>query len=104
MAFLRRKAIFAGVLGGQRKWLVWGGFAWVMHWLGRIFGGGEPTARYTQEVSAGERVFVMHEPLSPAGKAKAAKKSAKAVKNQNKAEKKTAKKQAKRAKKQAARS
>lgn len=77
MAFLRRKAIFAGVLGGQRKWLVWGGFAWVFHWLGRILGGGEPTARYTQEVGAGERVFVVHEPLSPAAVKKAEKKAAK---------------------------
>jgi hypothetical protein len=85
MALLRRKAILAGVLGGQRKWLVWGGFAWVFHWLGRIFGGGEPKARYTQEVSAGERVFVIHEPLSAVGVKKAAKKSAKQARKATKA-------------------
>lgn len=77
MAFLRRKAIFAGLLGGQRKWLIWGGFAWVFHWIARIFGGGEPTARYTQEVPAGERVFVVHEPLSALGVKKSKKKRAK---------------------------
>ena len=76
MAFLRRKAIFAGVLGGSRKWLVWGGAAWFFHWTARIFGGGEPTARYTQELSAGERVFVVHEPLSPAAAKKAVRKAA----------------------------
>lgn len=80
MAFLRRKAIFAGLLGGQRKWLIWGGLAWVFHWIGRIFGGGEPTARYTQEVGAGERVFVLHEPLSPLGIKKSEKKHAKKAK------------------------
>jgi hypothetical protein len=90
MAFLRRKAIFAGVLGGQRKWLILGGFAWVFHWIGRIFGGGEPTARYTQEVGAGERVFVVHEPMSPLGIKKSAKKTAKAGKKAAKKASKTA--------------
>ena len=100
MAFLRRKAVYAGVLGGQRKWLVWGGFAWVLHWLGRIFGGPEPTVRYRREVAAGERVFVVHEPVSPAAKAKAAKREAKAASQEAKAAKKAARaaeKQAKRA-------
>ena len=78
MAYLRRRAIYAGVLGGQRKWLVWGGAAWVFHWLGRIFGGGEPTPRYTQELKAGERAFVIHEPLGPGDVKKATKKAAKA--------------------------
>lgn len=85
MAYLRRRAIYAGVLGGQRKWLVWGGAAWVFHWLGRIFGGGEPTARYTQELKAGERAFVVHEPLGPAGVKKATKKAAKAERKAAKA-------------------
>ena len=76
MAYLRRRAIYAGVLGGQRKWLVWGGAAWVFHWLGRIFGGGEPTARYTQELKAGERAFVVHEPMGAVSAKKTAKKAA----------------------------
>ncbi len=76
MAFLRRKAIFAGVLGGSRKWLAWGGAAWVFHWLGSLFGVGEAKPRYTEEVAAGERVVVIHEPLSPLGAKKATKKAA----------------------------
>ncbi len=76
MAYLRRRAIYAGVLGGQRKWLVWGGAAWVFHWLSRIFGGGEPTARYTQELKAGERAFVVHEPMGAVTAKKTAKKAA----------------------------
>lgn len=77
MRFLRRKAVLAGVLGGNRKWLVWGGMAWVFHWLGQIFGGGEAKPRYTQQIGAGERVVVVHEPLSPLQKKKAAKKEIK---------------------------
>ncbi len=83
MAFLRRKAILAGVLGGNRKWLIWGGAAWVFHWIGRIFGGAEPTPKYTQEVGAGERLVVVHEPLSPLAIKKAAKKARKAAKKRS---------------------
>lgn len=86
MAFLRRKAVFAGVLGGNRKWLVWGGAAWVFHWLGALFGAGEAKPRYTQEVPAGERVVVVHEALSAHGVKKAEKKAARA---QRKAAKKS---------------
>jgi hypothetical protein len=85
MALLRRKAILDGIMGRQRKWLVVGGVAWVIHWLGRIFGGGEPTARYTREVSAGERIFVVHEPLSAAAKKKAARRESKAAAKSGKA-------------------
>jgi len=92
MAFLRRKAIFAGLIGGSRKWLIWGGAAWVFRFLGRIFGLGDPKPRYTQEVTAGERVFVVHEPLSAAGKKKAARKKAKAQNRASKATRKAAKK------------
>lgn len=95
MAFLRRKAIYGGVIGGQRKWLFLGGFAWGFHWLGRIFAGGEPTVRYTREVAAGERVFVVHEPVGAVTAKKIARKQAKA-------ERKAAKRERKRAAKDAA--
>ncbi len=68
----------AGVLGGSRKWLVWGGFAWVFHWLGRILGSGEATPRYTEDLAAGEQVVVVHESKSPLEIKKAAKRAAKA--------------------------
>lgn len=75
MTFARRKAIYAGVLGGNRTWLALGGAAWVFHWLGRLFGVSAPTPRYTQDLAPGERVVVVHEPLSPAAKRKLAKKA-----------------------------
>ncbi len=75
MVFARRKAIFAGVLGGNRTWLALGGAAWVFHWLGRLVGVTDPTPRYTRELSRGERVVVVHEPLSPAEVKKIAKKA-----------------------------
>lgn len=87
MAFARRKAIYAGVLGGSRKWLVFGGAAWVFHWMGSLFGVGEAKPRYTQEVSAGERIVVVHEPLSPLAVKKARKKAAR---EERKAAKKSA--------------
>lgn len=90
MIFLRRKAILAGVLGGNRKWLVWGGMAWVLHWLGQLFGAGDPKPKYTREIGAGERVIVLHEPLSPAQVKKAEKKAARAQRKAAKAERRAA--------------
>lgn len=66
MVFARRKAIIAGLFGGSRTWLVLGGAAWVFHWLGRLFGMSDPTPRYTRDLGRGERIVVVHEPLSPA--------------------------------------
>lgn len=80
MAFLRRKAIYAGLLGGNRKWMAWGGAAWVAHWIGNLFGEGEPQAKYTQEVGAGERIVVLHDPVSPLAAKKAVKADRKAAK------------------------
>lgn len=84
MAFARRKAIYAGLLGGNKRWLTIGGAAWVAHWIGRIFGAGEPLPKYTQEIGAGERVVVLHEPLSPLAVKKAGKKAQKQARKQAK--------------------
>lgn len=65
MVYLRRKAILGGLFGGQRKWMVLGGAAWVAHWFGRLVGVGEPTPRYTAELKPGERAVLVHEPTSP---------------------------------------
>jgi hypothetical protein len=80
MAYLRRRAIMSGLLGGNRTWLLWGGLAWALHWLGRILGGGDATPRYTQELGAGERIVVVHESKSPRELKKAAKAQRKAKK------------------------
>ena len=79
MAFARRKAIYAGLLGGNRRWLTIGGAAWVAHWIGRVLGAGEPLPKYTQEIGAGERIVIVHEPLSPLAMKKADKKAEKAA-------------------------
>ncbi len=65
MRFLRRKAIYAGVLGGNRKWLIWGGVAWVLHGLRSLFGGGSPQPVFTQQLDPGERAIVLHNPAPP---------------------------------------
>jgi len=75
MVFARRKAVLAGVFGGNRTWLMVGGAAWVFHWLGRLLGVSNPTPRYTRALAPGERVVVVHEPLSPAQVKKSAKKA-----------------------------
>ncbi|MDH3754204.1 MAG: hypothetical protein OEU32_10070 [Acidimicrobiia bacterium] len=59
-AYIRRRAVYAGLLGGNRKWLMFGGMVWGLHWLGRIVGAGEPTAVFTQELDPGERFVVVH--------------------------------------------
>ncbi|MGI9623199.1 MAG: hypothetical protein ACR2PK_10215, partial [Acidimicrobiales bacterium] len=82
---------YSGIFGGSRKWLLIGGLAWVYHWLDRLITGGDPTPRYTRDLGAGERVFVIHEPVSPREVKMQAKKAAKeerrAAKDQRKAAK-----------------
>ena len=75
MAFLRRKAILAGLLGGNRKWLYWGGAAWVLHWLGGLLGAGQPEPKYTRALKPGERLVIVHEPESPLAMKKAARRA-----------------------------
>jgi len=65
MKYLRRKAVYSGLLGGSRKWLVVGGAAWALHYVGRVFGLGEPEPLYTEELKPGERFVVVHQPPAP---------------------------------------
>jgi hypothetical protein len=60
MAYLRRKALYSGLLGGQRRWLIWGGAAWAIHFVRRLFGTGEPVSVYTRDLDPGERFVVLH--------------------------------------------
>ena len=78
MAFLRRKAIFAGLLGGSRKWMIWGGAAWVLHWFGGLFGTGEPEPKFTEELRPGQRLVVYHETETPLARKKAARRARRA--------------------------
>ncbi len=65
MRYLRRRAVYSGLFGGNRRWLVIGGTAWVLHFVGRIFGFGEPEPLYTKELEPGERFVVIHNPPPP---------------------------------------
>ena len=60
MRFLRRKAIYGGLLGGSRKWLVVGGAAWAVHSIGRVFGLGDPEPLFTDDLEPGERIVILH--------------------------------------------
>ncbi len=75
MAFLRRKAVLSGLLGGNRKWLYWGGAAWVLHWIGGLLGTGQPEAKYIRTLEPGERLLVVHESESPLATKKAARRA-----------------------------
>lgn len=79
-AYLRRKAVYGGIFGRNRKWMIVGGLAWVFYWLDQLITGGEPTAKYTRDIDPGERVFVVHEPTSPRAAKKQAKQQRKAAK------------------------
>ena len=106
MAFARRKAIYSGVFGGNRRWLAIGGLAWMFHWIGRLFGVGDPSPVYTEQLDAGQRFVVVHEPDSPRVKRKRAKAAAKTERRDNKAarrEDKAARRSATREAKQARR-
>ena len=73
----RRLFITRGIFGGSRGWLAVGGSVWFSRWLKGFLGRGEPHARYTADVSRGERVILVHEPLSPAAAKKAARRARK---------------------------
>lgn len=67
MAYLRRRALYAGILGGKRRWLIWGGAAWILHGLRSVLGKGAPTPVHTEELRPGERLVVLHNPTRPSG-------------------------------------
>ncbi len=65
MRYVRRRAVTRGLFGGDRKWLVLGGIAWMFRFARRIFGFGEPEPLYTKELEPGERFVVVHNPPPP---------------------------------------
>lgn len=87
MAYLRRQAIFRGLLGGSRKWMIWGGFAWTLHWLRRILGVGEPEPKLTEELAPGAGLVIYHEATSPLEQKKAARRARSASRSEARAAK-----------------
>ncbi len=57
---IKRKAITAGLFGGDRKWLVLGGIVFVAGKVKALFGFGEPEPVYIEEIKAGQRLVVAH--------------------------------------------
>ena len=85
--FMRRRAIYSGLFGGNRTWLAIGGLAWVMRWVRSLFGAGDPQTVYLEELKPGQRLVVSH-PGSDRDRAKSARKqSKKADKASKKADK-----------------
>ena len=95
LRFLRRRAIYSGVFGGNRTWLAVGGAAWVARWIRSLFAGGEPSTVFLEELKPGQRLVITH-PDAAKKTAKQAKKSAKQADNTAKKAGKAAKKNARR--------
>lgn len=60
MRYARRKAVYAGLFGGNRKWMALGGLAWAFNMVGRLFGLGEPAPVYAEELKPGQRLVIAH--------------------------------------------
>lgn len=57
---LRQRALYRGLFGGDRLWLSVGALMWGWKFLRRTFQGGDPTARYIEELKPGERLVITH--------------------------------------------
>ena len=57
---IKRRALIKGVFGGDRTWLVLGSVVWIGGRIKALFGFGEPEPVYTEEVSSGDRVVLVH--------------------------------------------
>lgn len=82
--FLRQRAIYSGLFGGNRGWLMVGGAAWVMRWLRGLFAGGDPATVYLEELKPGQRLVVSHPESSVRSEKKSAKADKKSQKKQDK--------------------
>jgi hypothetical protein len=59
-AVLRRRFIYDGILGGNRKWLILGGLAFGAHHLRRTVGTSAVQAVYTEDLLPGEKLMITH--------------------------------------------
>ncbi|MDO8362323.1 MAG: hypothetical protein Q7V88_05465 [Actinomycetota bacterium] len=103
-AFLRRGALYKGVFGGQRGWMVVGAFLWGPRMLKRFLGKNEEVIA-TEKLVAGQ--FLRLEAVKPPTRRqrKAAEQQQRAAEQQQRAaeqQRKVAKKAAKRSTKRAA--
>ena len=70
MAYVRRKAIYGGLLGGNRKWLILGGAAWMLRSGSSLFGKGHPSPVHVEDLPPGERFVIVHTPTDRKGRAR----------------------------------
>ena len=58
---IKRKAITAGLFGGDRRWLILGGMVFIGGRVKALFGFGEPEPVYIEELKPGQRFVVAHD-------------------------------------------
>lgn len=61
---LRRRFIYDGLMGGNRKWLILGGVAWFFFLSRRVLVGGPPHPVYAEDLAPGEKLLITHIPGS----------------------------------------
>ena len=57
---IKRRALMKGVFGGDRTWLMLGAVVWLGGRVKALFGFGDPEPVYTEEVTSGDRIVVVH--------------------------------------------
>ena len=58
---IKRKAITAGLFGGDRKWLILGGMVFLGGKVKELFGFGEPQQVFLEEIEPGQRLVLAHD-------------------------------------------
>lgn len=58
--FLRRRALYAGLLGGNRFWMGIGAIMWLWGKSKGALGAGDPITKYARELKPGERLIITH--------------------------------------------
>lgn len=62
---LRQRALYRGLFGGNRAWMGVGAVMWTYKTIRKLFSGGDPSARYIEELKPGERLVITHPEPAP---------------------------------------
>ena len=57
---LRRRFVYQGLMGGNRKWLILGGAAWALQLARRVFSTTEVHPVYVEDLEPGEKLIITH--------------------------------------------
>lgn len=58
---IKRKALTAGLFGGDRKWLFLGAVVFIGGKVKELFGFGEPQQVFFEEIKPGQRLVLAHD-------------------------------------------